>query len=548
MWKDFDVLLINPENPPSGGRGGPSFNSENLALGYLSAALQRRGAEVLIIDCDLDRLTAEELAELTSLHQPVMVGITSLARSSDDAIHIAQTIGRRAPGVPIVLGGLHFTYCWQEILERVPEVTYLVRGEGEVSICELYDYFTTGQGSENEVGGLVYRNRDRQTVCAPLKPAIADLDTLPYPDRQVLQRALARGLSPAIPVLSSRGCYAHCLFCNATKFYVEGGGKPWRRRSAPNVVDELELLLNKYQDKVDPVILFYDDTFIGPGNFGRRHGKEVAEEILRRDVKTQFETFLRADTFHDEDALIAVLRKSGMVRTFVGIEAGDDKELKLFRKAVSVKQVREALENLKRNRVTTPASGFIMFFPYSTFPMLRRNADYLHSLGHASVWNLSTRLDVYGGNEFLPLLQKDGLITGSQLYGGYYTYRFRDSRVADFADYMNIGQHDVVQRLDTSGRFIEFNYLNFMYELEQIGSPNPALEDGGVPLVLDRLQNRGYHFFVDSLDRFEAGDGGCELDRLKERFLADLTDLTVQLENAYGNFLRQIEGSLSYAA
>ena len=548
MWKNFDVLLINPENPPAGGRGtGPAFNSENLALGYLSSSLQRHGARVLIIDCDLDRLSAEELADLAARDRPVLVGITALARNSDDAIAIAQAIGRRVPGTAIVIGGLHFTYCYDQILARVPEVTYVIRGEGEASVAELYDFLKYGMGSEADVGGLAYRNGNGEVTCATIKPAIHDLDTVPYPDRQVLERALERGVQPSIPLLSSRGCYARCLFCNASQFYVEGGGRPWRHRSAANVVDELEVLLDKYGDGTDPVILFYDDTFIGPGNVGRRHAKAVAQEILLRGVQTQFETFLRADTFHDEDELIALLRKAGMVRTFVGIEAGDDQELKLFRKAVSVKQVREALANLKRNRVTTPASGFIMFFPYSTFPMLRRNADYLRSLGHASIWNLSTRLDVYGGNEFIPLLEKDGLITGSQLYGGYYSYRFRDGRIADFADYMNISQHDVVQLLDTSGRFIEFNYYNFVYEMEQVEGRRMSSDDDEVPRVLDRMQNRGYDFFMDSLDRFESGDVGRDLDRLKDTFFNDMTALNERLEDAYGRFLKRVEGRLCYA-
>lgn len=547
MWPAFDVLLINPANPRSGNADAHPFTSENLALGYLSAVLRRHGADVLILDGDLDGLTDEEIASLVHDRRPVLVGITALARNSEAAVATARAIAARSPGTPIVLGGLHFTYCAEHVLSTVREVTYVIRGEGEAAILELYDLLKRGTGSESAVGGLVYRTPDGIIAAVPPKPAIADLDALPFPDRQVLDRALAQGLRPAVPVLGSRGCYARCLFCNASQFYVEGGGRPWRNRSARNVAEELGELVRRFEGGIDPVFLFYDDTFIGPGAKGRRHARDLADELIERDLGIQFETFLRADTFHDDRDLIARLRKAGMVRSFMGIEAADDRELKLFRKAVTVAQVREALDNLRANRVTTPASGFIMFFPYSSFDSLRRNAAYLKDLGHASLWNLSTRLDVYGGNDFLPLLEREGLIEGSRYFGGYFTYRFRDPRVAAFADFMDIAQHDVVQRLDASSRFVDFDHQNLLHGLEQMGLEIPDGSDGAVTAILRSIQDGAYAFFMDSLGKFEQGAGKDDLIGEREGFLADLDGRIDALELAYGRFLKEIEGVLCHA-
>lgn len=545
LWNDFDVLLVNPRNPPSGGSECAGFTCENLALGYLSSSLETAGARTLIIDCDLDELSAEQIASLCEEKRPVVVGITALSRNANDAIEIARQIKRRCPAIRTVLGGLHFTYCGEKVLEKIPEVDFVIRGEGELSMVALYKYLSRGEGTLGRVGGLLRRAADGRTLMKnPSYSAIEDLDTLPFPDRQVLARAVRKGIQPAIPVLSSRGCYARCLFCNASQVYNEGGGRPWRHRSAINVVDEIEGLVERYAADADPVFLFYDDTFIGPGNKARRHAYDLADEIIRREVNIMFETFLRADTFHDDYDLVRRLREAGMVRVFMGIEASDDQELKLFRKAVTVHQIDQALDNLRTNNVTTPSSGFIMFLPYSSFSALRRNALYLRKINHASVWNLSTRLDVYGGNEFVPYLREQGLLTGADEYEGIFHYKFRDPRVARFAAYMDIGQHDVVQRLDTAGRFVEFNFANMSYELSRIGITCDWEEAAHIDTVQKEVQKLAFDFFMWAMDRFECNDPNVESGREKEIFFETLSNLIDDLEASYARFLNRASKAL----
>lgn len=539
-----DAVLINPSNP--GGVTGRAFASESLALAYLSASLQQRGARVRIVDCDLEGLSPEVMACAIAGASPVLAGITALARNSDEAVAIARAIRRAAPGVPIVVGGLHFTYCADHLLSSVPEIDFVVRGEGEAALGQLFDALRSGRpGSMASVGNLTYRDGRGAIRSNPCLPALRDLDALPRPDRQVLERALAAGLRPAIPVLASRGCYGRCLFCNASEYYVTGGGRSWRGRSARSVVDEIELLTETYGERVDPVLLFYDDTFIGPGAQGRARAGEIAREIIRRGLNVRFETFLRADTFSDDDALVALLRRAGMVRVFMGIEASDDEDLRRMRKGTDTAMVRRAIANLRRNRVAAPASGFIMFEPYSTWEGLRRSAEFLRSLGHASIWNLSTKLDVYGGNRFASALQADGLLTGSTCHGGYFTYAFKDRRVGAFSQYMDLSGHPVVQRLDASGRFVEFDHAALLFEAEQLGVR--VAEDDAVCASLLAIQERSYRFFLRALELFERGGAEAEARAEKERFLRDLDFLTNQLEAAHEAFLRDIANRVAHA-
>ena len=188
-----------------------------------------------------------------------------------------------------------------------------------------------------------------------------------------------------------------------------------------------------------------------------------------------------------------------------------------------------------------------MFFPYSTFDSLKRNAAYLKDLGHASLWNLSTRLDVYGGNDFLPLLEQEGLIESSRFFGGYFTYRFRDGRVAAFADFMDISRDDMVQRLDASSRFIEFDHHNLLYNIEQMELDREIPGTGEVPVILQAMRDSAYRFFMNSLERFEQGASPNSLCEAKEEFLSGLPMLIDRLELAHGRFLKEVEGMLHHA-
>ena len=311
-----------------------------------------------------------------------------------DALEIAGAVKQSLPGCSTCIGGQHVTYCAEEVLTTAPQIDFVVRGEGEQTLIELLDSIRTGS-KLTAVSGLSFRSKSGLIMRNPERRAVADLDTLPFPARDVLKRLVAAGRRPLLTMTSSRGCFGRCTFCNAQSFFRQGAGKAWRGRSAQLVVDELEELLTAHPDgATEPVVHFYDDEFIGPGSVGRNRAREIAEEIMRRRIKTKFYIFTRADNLvYDGGELLRLLKDAGLVRVFVGIESGIETELRLFRKGTTTEQNVSALRLLREVGVSMPASGFIMFHPYSSFETLRHNALFLREIGHHSLYKPECRAD-----------------------------------------------------------------------------------------------------------------------------------------------------------
>lgn len=538
----FDVILVNP---PFYNKGNGKFSfCENLALAFLSSYLKSKGVSTYIVDCDLDNFeNFSVLARFISSKSPKLVGVTSLAKNSEDAVKIADEISNVDESIDIVFGGQHFTFCAENLLKVKKQDYFVIRGEGEEALFKLFKEIETGKRRFNDVPGLVYKDNGF-VLKSSCKLPIESLDELPFPDRSVTFRAIEKGMSPALPVLSSRGCYAPCVFCNAQKIYNEAGGRPWRARSASNVILELQEILSMIGEKIDPVILFYDDTFIGPGKRGQKAAAKLGEEISKKLPDLKYEAFIRANSICDSPILVKTLADSGLVRVFMGIESGDDAELSMYRKIISTEQIENAFSKLKKNRISTPSSGFIMFHPFSTFPTLRKNSDFLRKIGHASLYNMSVKLDIYGGNEFVNMAKEYDLITGTTCFGGVHQYRFIDENVGKLAEYMDITGHPVLERQDTVARSIDYESNTIFKELEALGLVYDHSLVRKMEKCFDEIQELSYTFFSNSIDMFQS-DRTQNSDKLKEELFVALDNALDRLEEEYKNYLVSINHIIS---
>ena len=106
---------------------------------------------------------------------------------------------------------------------------------------------------------------------------LQDLDTLPFPDRSLLP-AKVDYFNPVVKrvpyttAITSRGCPAKCSFCTVPYFY----GNRYRRRSAENVLQELELISSLGFREV----MFRDETFTA---FPERN-KTICREMIHPHI------------------------------------------------------------------------------------------------------------------------------------------------------------------------------------------------------------------------------------------------------------------------
>ena len=230
------------------------FERGIMPLGLVSIAtyLKSRGnyKNITLLDANCQDIYKE-------MKPTDIVGISSVTQDINRAIRFAGFVKKNYK-VPVILGGVHIsTY------RRLPEPYFDagVAGEGEQTMLELMrlDKFTNEELSK--IDGVCF-NQNGKTVFTRPRDPIGPLDKIPIPDRDIANLDFYLKRRKIIPyykgrsltMMTSRGCPFNCAFCS-TK--VHWGG--YRSFSAERVVEEIELLINKYKAEI---IHIFDDLFI----------------------------------------------------------------------------------------------------------------------------------------------------------------------------------------------------------------------------------------------------------------------------------------------
>lgn len=256
-----------------------------LGLAYLGAVAEQAGHEVTVVDCQAEHLTYDLFRQRISQQKPDVVGVTSttlLYKSAMQLIDIAKEVH---PKAVTMLGGSHGTFWDENALKEYPSLDIVVRREGEVTFIELLAKLQGG-GSLGDVLGVTFRAKDGTIVRTEDRPFMEDLDSLPFPAHHLLPlESLKRMGKILFPLITSRGCVYWCDFCSTVRMF----GRGYRFRSPKNVVDEMQLVHDKYG--VDQVT-FYDDAF----SVNRDRVLKICEELHAK--KTRHDMGLRHTRGH----------------------------------------------------------------------------------------------------------------------------------------------------------------------------------------------------------------------------------------------------------
>ena len=140
------ILLINPHETEQLGYSNPP-----LGLLYLAGTLIEHGFDVCLVDGCLDGKAA--IARAIDEFKPSMVGITCLTPGRKKALEVVKMVKDNDPSTTVVLGGVHPTIMYRQMLEHYSDIDFIVIGEGEITFLEL------AQGKKLlEISGLAYRD------------------------------------------------------------------------------------------------------------------------------------------------------------------------------------------------------------------------------------------------------------------------------------------------------------------------------------------------------------------------------------------------------
>jgi radical SAM superfamily enzyme YgiQ (UPF0313 family) len=292
-----------------------------LGLLSIGAVLEKDGHEITIVPADILKLSPNQIAEEIRGFEADIIGVTSTTENRFQSFDLIQLAKKVYPKALTIMGGPHASMAAEDCLHHIPELDIVVRGEGEETMRELCRVLEGSEGKDalGSVAGISYRSENKTHTNPPRLP-IKDLDTIPRPAYHLIPfetynfrfEVPGHGLLPAVNMMSSRGCPFDCNFC-ATPI---NWGRIVRMRSAENIIDEIEFLINKYGVKV---IFFFDDTF----NTNPKRVHTICDLIIERKLNIFFKCDIRIDLI--DKPLLEKMRRAGLFHLSFGIEAGSER-------------------------------------------------------------------------------------------------------------------------------------------------------------------------------------------------------------------------------
>lgn len=373
------ILLINPPMDNIIFTTQPPFivtekgSYPPLGLLYIATMIKTKtGHKVKIVDCQLTKMGYNQIKEEIIKYRPDVVGITLITSMLIDALKLADIVKECAAilrrDIIVVGGGPHATIFPDETISR-KNFDYVFSGEAEHSFLSFVNNINDPASLRN-IPGIVFKENGT-IVKGPPNSFIEDLDSLPIPDRRLLdykqyKNLLARG-GIMTTSITSRGCPYRCIFC-------ERLGKRFRAASAQYVIREIEDCLQLGIDE----IFFHDDTF----TIDKKRVMEICRLIEERKLKFRFSLRSRVDTIDEE--MIRALKRVGCRRISFGVESGVQRILDRIKKGITLKQAEDVFTLTKKYRITTLAD-FMIGHPdeslediYTTLNFAKRlNPDYV---------------------------------------------------------------------------------------------------------------------------------------------------------------------------
>jgi radical SAM superfamily enzyme YgiQ (UPF0313 family) len=358
------VLLADPPQLFLDG-SGVTRQVQPLGLGYIGACLQP-DHDVRFLLPDTRKYEGDdpwgELDQVIRDEQPDLVGLTAVTATYPSARRFAARIKAVNPEITVVLGGVHASTEPEAALLGAPGVDFVVRGEGERTLCELAD----GHSPES-VPGLFWRGSDGSVVSSGVREPIRDLDALPFPLRENL--IWPEDIHPSFyqALVTLRGCPYRCVYCAVPS----SNDRLTRYRSCENVVDEIAFMREQYDV---PALFFHDSVF----TLHRKRSLAICDRMIERGLTVPFHCQTRTDRVDRE--LLTRMKAAGCEQIFFGIESGDVESLRRIRKEMPLEEIRAAVRLVKELDIR--CTGFFMIgFPWETEALMEKTADFATSLG-----------------------------------------------------------------------------------------------------------------------------------------------------------------------
>ena len=286
---------------------------------------------------------------------------------------LVRDIRKLRPDMPVWFGGPEVSYDAADVLARLPEVTGVIKGEGEetfAGLCRVYhECAEEAEESRQEMlwtrlrvlEGITFKDAGGRISDNPWRP-VTDLSGVPF-----VYHNMEEFRNKIIYYESSRGCPFSCSYC------LSSVDRQLRFRDLETVKRELKFFI----DQEVPQVKFVDRTF----NCRHEHAIAIWKYIAEHDRGiTNFHFEVAADLLNEEELKILEGMRPGLVQLEIGIQSTNPDTIREIRRVMDFDKVRNAVERIRRKGNIHQHLDLIAGLPYEDIASFARSFDDVYSL------------------------------------------------------------------------------------------------------------------------------------------------------------------------
>lgn len=272
----------------------------------------------------------------------------------------------------IVIGG-GLTSCESDIIIKELRPDYMCIGEAEIIFEELLYHIEDSRTRKIPKGVWSLDLNNDIIISNSESYAIPDLDTLPFPDYELMgikgaielqgtenwshhKTDLSEGKN--IPISASRSCPFRCTFCH------HAGMGQYRKHSIEYAVRFIKKMIKDYNISY---FFIYDELF----SLNKTRAMDFCEQI--KDLNISFFCQLRVDQIDEE--LIFAMKEAGCVLISYGLESGSQKVLDSMKKKITAEQIENTIRLTRKAKIGIQGN-FLFGDPAETDETLKESLEF----------------------------------------------------------------------------------------------------------------------------------------------------------------------------
>ena len=313
-----------------------TYGYERIGIMTLMACLKAKGHEINLLIAE--DFSIDEITNKVASFEPQILAYSVMTGEHSACLEINRAL-KNVMNVFSIFGGPHPTFSPAMINSE--GVDACVKGEGDIVFPELVNRMEMGKDFY-DLSNFSF-NIDGKIIENEIGPLVEDLNSLPFPERELLYEAspvLSRNYRKAF--MTTRGCPYLCTYCFNAEYndMTRNKGDVIRSRSVDSIIAEIKKTRQQY-----PLELVHieEDTFLAKP-------KQWIEEFTEKypaEIGLPFSCNVRPSLLLEKQA--ENLKKAGCENVYLGVECGNNEvALSLLKRHVSNEKIEKTCRILNQ--------------------------------------------------------------------------------------------------------------------------------------------------------------------------------------------------------